>query len=337
MSFYRERAFWWIGVWGAAQMAGVSLFAQIQTNLPATNQAVSARARAPRPEGPSPPLPVPAKPPVEFFRELLAMTTTERNKALADRPLENRKQIVAKVREYQSLNPDQRELRLRITELHYYLLPLMKTAATNRAALLEAMPASDRTLVEDRLRNWDKLPAEVQKELLENEAIIRYVAADAGPPRPNVSENISAARLKKLQDGIQQWQAMPEDKQQKILRRFDEFFGLREEEKQTALNILSEAERRQIEKTLRSFEQLNPLQRRQCIRSFEKFTSLSLEERNQFLKNAERWKLMSPSEREAWRELVSRTPLIPVGVSSPPIPGPPNPLRTSPRIVTNSN
>src|SRR5438552_17030266 len=46
------------------------------------------------------PMPAPAKPPIEFFRELLVMTGPERNAALAERTPEDRNQILAKVREY---------------------------------------------------------------------------------------------------------------------------------------------------------------------------------------------------------------------------------------------
>src|SRR5437763_6112190 len=53
-----------------------------------------------------------AKSPVEQFRELLAMNVVERKQALTNRPPEIRKRILAKLREYESLKPDERELRL---------------------------------------------------------------------------------------------------------------------------------------------------------------------------------------------------------------------------------
>src|SRR5258708_38591687 len=71
-----------------------------------------------------PPMPS-AKSPVDFFRDLLAMNQEERNKFLADRPPESQKLILAKLREYESLEPDQRELRLKATDLRFYLRPLL--------------------------------------------------------------------------------------------------------------------------------------------------------------------------------------------------------------------
>ena len=63
-----------------------------------------------------PPLPPTGASPVDFFRQLLAMSPAERNQSLTNRSPEIRARILAKVREYQALGPDERELRLRATE-----------------------------------------------------------------------------------------------------------------------------------------------------------------------------------------------------------------------------
>jgi hypothetical protein len=277
--------------------------------------------------------PLLGKSPVTFFRELLAVDLAERTQMLTNRSPESQKLILAKVREYESLKPDQRELRLQVTELRWYLWPLMNMSPTNRIGRLDKIPSNLRPLVEDRLGAWDKLSVGLQKDLLENEATIRYfteIQAGRGSPE------ISPARSQKLQEGIRQWQEQSEEQRQKLLERFDRFFGLTAQEKQKALNTLSEPEQRQIEKTLRSFEKLNPIKRAMCIRSFEKFANLSLDERQQFLKNAERWKLMTPDERQAWKELVERVPFLPPSLDLHPRPSPPMPgSHPSPRIVTN--
>jgi hypothetical protein len=284
------------------------------------------------------PLPPAPKPPVEFFRELLAMSLPERRQALTSHTPEDQKLILAKVREYQALNPDQRALRLRATELNWYLVRLMRLPGTNRAAQLETVPASTRKLVGDRLEVWDKLPPEVRKDFLEKRMAIQGFIELAGGANQPASTNISPARRVVLTNGISQIQAMPEDQRQKLLSRFNQFFELTLQEKERALNTLSEPERQQMEKTLRSFGELTPAQRNRCIRSFEKFAGLSLEERNQFLKNAERWKLMTPEQRETWREVVSQVPLLPpVYVSPPPIPKVQTPHRAAPAVLTNGS
>jgi hypothetical protein len=333
---------------GVGHLLSASLPAQPATKLPAatpSNSPAATQLVIKSPELPEPPPPPPApRSPIGFFRELLAMNAAERKQALTNYTAtpERRTQILAKVREYESLKPDDRELRLRVTELRWYLRPLMTAPATNRATQLALIPQPVRQLVEDRLREWDKLPPDVQKDLLGLEPTLQYFAEIEGrneKQRLQILTNISPARRAMLEKGVQQWSSLSEDQRRKTLSRFDQFFQLNTAEKDKALKTLSEPERRQIEKTLQVFGSLPSDQRSQCIRSFAKFASLSLAERQQFLKNAERWKLMPPSERQAWRELVDRLPppLPPDPSSLPPLPpSPPHP-RPRPVIATNAN
>src|SRR5216684_3905385 len=155
----------------------------------------------------APPLlepPVP-KPPVELFRNLLSMTPAERRDFLAKRSPEAQKLILAKIREYEALKPEARELRLRVTELRWYLLPLLSTSATNRTAQLNAVPSELRQLVEDRLREWDKLSVKVQKELLDNESTVRFyfeLAASSPEQRFQTVANIPAASREQIASGL---------------------------------------------------------------------------------------------------------------------------------------
>jgi hypothetical protein len=278
------------------------------------------------------------KSPVAVFRELLAMTPEERRQFLSNRPAESRELILAKVRAYQSLKPDLRELRLQVTELRWYLLPLMNTPPTNRTAQMMFVPTNFHHLVIKRLEIWDKLPAEDQMRLLKNEAVVRYlteVSEDKG-----TGTELTEKRRQLLTNGIVEWQALTEEQRNRVKQGFDQFFGLNSEEKSKALNTLSEAERQQIEKALKGYAKLSAAQRAQCIRSFEKFANLTLTERQQFLKNAERWKLMSPGERQAWRDLVGSLqtqPPLPPNVDGPP-PPPNAETRSSGRVAaTNSH
>src|SRR5438094_235453 len=76
-----------------------------------------------------PPMPSPHSP-VDSFRQLLAMPPRDREHYLSDKPPEIRARLLDKVKEYQALGPDERELRLRATELRWYLLPLLRESAT---------------------------------------------------------------------------------------------------------------------------------------------------------------------------------------------------------------
>jgi hypothetical protein len=284
-------------------MWGGSLSAQGATNAP-----------TPRSASVSPPpalvFPPPSKAPVELFRELLAMNLSERHQALSNRPPEVRKQILAKLREYETLKPDERELRLKVTELRWYLYPLMRTPLSNRVDLLSRVPAADRQLVEDRLREWDKLSPEAQKELLKYDAAIAHLPdLQRGTNQPSPSR---AVEMK-----VKQWQALPEEQRQKLKARAELYFNLTEAEQKRVLSTLSEPERQQIARTLDKFKQLDPGQRARCMQSFDKFASLSPTERQEFLKNAERWALMKPAEREQWRQLVNTAQILPPQGQSP--------------------
>jgi hypothetical protein len=332
---------------GAGCALSTALQAQTAADLPALRKSNSNAARLLLTAPPAPPESLPSEPvarsPISFFRELLAMNASERRQALTNRPPEIRAQILAKVREYESLDPNEREVRLRVTELRWYLRPLMASPATNRAVQLSQIPDRDRKLVEDRLQEWDKVPSDVQKELLGIEPTMQYFAEIEGrseQQRKEIIKNLSPARREMLEKGIQQWGSMSEEQRRKTLSRFDHFFHLTAPEKDKALQTLSGPERQQIEKTLQTFGSLPPERRAECIRSFAKFTSLSLEERQQFLKNAERWKLMSPGERQAWRELVNRLPppsLPPLPPELPPLPPSTPRPRPTPTLVTNGN
>jgi hypothetical protein len=269
---------------------------------------------------PSPPLP---KPPIVYFRELLALSPEELERSLADKPEAQRNSLKAKLREYTSLNPVEREARLRATELRWYLRPLMQTHPTNRVQSLAAIPGDYRTLVEKRLEQWDLLPLALQREVLENEWLIQHFPpGESGTPTQAtaVRQGLAPDRREKLERDLARWLALPQEKRQRMCERFERFFQLPPDEKVKTLNALPEEERRQMEKTLRAFEQLPPVQRRLCINSFSKFADMTPDERAHFLNNAERWKEMTSEERRTWRSLVTRLPPLPPSFGEPPRP-----------------
>jgi len=216
------------------------------------------------------------------------MAPSERLTALTNRPPEMRAKILAKVREYQALGADERELRLRATELRWYLVPLLRLSPTNRVSRLAMVPPEMQELVKSRLQHWDILPPPLKQEFLTNDSTLHYFAR-VEPTNATV--------------------ANPD--QQQIADRFNQFFELTAAEKKSTLNTLSVAERAQMEKTLQSFEKLPPRQRLTCVHNYAKFAGMSATERAQFLKNADDWSKMSPAERQTWRDLVKTVPLWP--------------------------
>ena len=282
---------------------------------------------------PAPPPPLPSShSPVDAFRQLLALPARERELSLSNKPPEVRARLLAKVREYQTLDPNERELRLRATELRWYLLPLLRLSPTNRPAQLVNAPEELRGLLVSRLEQWDALPPESQQEFLDNERTLRYFAhVDAtNPAAPGRHPEPGSADQAR-------WDALSETERQRITDQFNRFFELTPDEKQKTLGTLSPDERAQMEKTLQAFSSLSAVQRSQCIRAYAEFAGMNPQDRAQFLKNAERWSQMSPNERKAWRDLVAEVPQWPpLPVASPPMPsGPKAGPRPKAQVATN--
>jgi hypothetical protein len=257
------------------------------------------------------------------------MAPEEREAFLTNRPPQTRERILAKIDEYEALDANERELRLRATELRWYLLPLLQMPPDQRTARLAQVPPNMRELVQSRLGQWSILPPPLQQEFLENERALRYFASvdiSNGPPLPQTaSADPETAR----------WSGMPANQRKIIAASVNQFFDLTPEEKAAALNTLSDAERRQMQRTLQAFDNLPPGQRDECIRAFAKFTGMSTSEKQVFLKNAERWSQMAPADRQAWRDLVVNVP------EWPPLPQefitpPPSPANLQP-TATNPN
>jgi hypothetical protein len=280
-----------------------------------------------------PPMPR-AKSPVDSFRELLAMNPAERERTLTNRPTANRARILAKLREYAALDPNERELRLRATELRWYLLPLLHQAPANRGALWAAVPDDLRPLVQSRLQQWDILPPGLQQEFFESERTLRYFAR---------VEPTNRSPLPPLPPGMdpERANAFTADRRQKMSAQFSQFFELTPAEKKKTLSTLSEVERQQMERTLDAFGRLSPRQRQKCIRAFAEFAGMTTAEKQEFLGNAQRWSQMSPQERQAWRDLVTHVPEwppLPPELLPPLPPASPQVTRhTQPLVATNPN
>jgi hypothetical protein len=311
-------------IFAAAQLAVFSILGQTTANVPPPEKLSSAATNA-MPQ---------ARSPVDFFRQLLAMSPDERDNCLKIHPPEIRDRILAKIAEYETLDPDERELRLRATELRWYLMPLLRDAPTNRAAQLAEVPDDLRALVQSRLEQWMILPPPLQQEFLDNEPVLRSFASvdstNAPPSAPEPGGPSSSDQTR--------WNALSENQRRQITAQFNQFFELTPDEKQETLNTLSAAERAQMEQTLQSFAKLPPAQRDECIRAFAKFAEMSAPEKEEFLKNAARWSQMSPKERQTWRDLVQNVP------EWPPLPpgfiaGTPTPMSKAvlPAVATNRN
>lgn len=265
--------------------------------------------------------------PVEFFRGLLSMSPREREQALADRSPADKAILLAKVKEYLALPRDVREARLCQTELHWELSGLMQLAPNQRANRLSEVSPLYQPMVIALLRQWDKVPAETQKALLENQNFIGiYLHLQGASPaaQQDMIDKLPPARRAAWTEELGRWQALPAAERAELCAQFQQFCSLSPPEQQQTVETLSGSDRRVMQTALREFDLLPPAQRAQCIGSFQKFATMAPEERNQFLKNAARWDSMNQHERQLWGRLVQTlpsTPPMPPGL----LPGPPLP------------
>lgn len=265
----------------------------------------------------------PPESPILYFRRLLALSEAARERELASRPESQRKVLREKLVEYTLLPPDERDARLQVLQLRYYLWPLMQMPANLRSNRLAVMPAEWRTIVEERLKEWDILPPPMQQEVLRQESTRNYfVRLEASTPdeRKAMLGQLPPQQRKEMERGLEEWRVLQPDQRQRIYARLDQYLQMTSQDKDRVLGVLPEGDRQEMEQTLRTFQTLPKAERERCLDSFQRFAAMTPYERNQFLANVERWKEMSPEERQAWRDLVNRLPPAPPGLNAPPLP-----------------
>lgn len=261
------------------------------------------------------------------YQDRRDLSSAAREQAVNEKAQGYRKFWEAKVKEYEALSPADRESRLRMTQqttrLRLHLKPLLRVPPANRAEKLAAIPADERPLVQERLKEWDQLPPQLQKHILENEAVMHDVARMESLPagqRESALQSYSSDYRRRVEENLAHWHALPLEQRQQMYENFNRFFQLSEKEKDRTLDALSDAERQALEKSIHQFETLPAEQRKACIEAFRKFSNMTPEQRAEFLKNAERWQAMSSAERASWRNLSVQLPPLPPGLVMPPLP-----------------
>ncbi len=264
--------------------------------------------------------------PVLFFRRLLPLPEAEREKQLAAKPEWQRKVLRDKLEEYALLPAEEREARLQVLQLRFYLLPLMKLPPAARSNHLARIPGEWRFIVDERLTEWDLLPISLQREVLESETTRYYfVRLERGTQveRKAILARFPPQKRQEMERGLQQWLSVPAGQRSKFFARLDRFLEMTPGEKERILGVFSDEERLQMQKTLEAFQSLSKDQREHCQIAFQKFSAMSAAERELFFANVERWREMSAEERQTWRDLVSALPPMPPGFvaqSLPPLP-----------------
>ena len=251
------------------------------------------------------------------------MTPEEREQQFADHPPpEIRERILAKVHEYEALDPNERELRLRATELRWYLMPLLRESPTNRAARLAQVPDDLRDLVKTRLDQWSILPPPLQQEFLENERALRYFAQVDSTNSPPATGTHSAIPIGALEGAVRR-------RTQTITAGSTSFLNSRRMKNRKRSTPCPTPNGSKWKKPCRRLTNCRRRKAPSASAAFAKFASMNAAEEQEFLKNAERWSQMSPHERQTWRDLVAN---VPNGRRCRPRRMPPMPPRRAPQL-----
>jgi hypothetical protein len=273
--------------------------------------AVFAQAAAPVAEPPVPPL---SKSPVEFFRRLLVMSPEERTAALTNRSDKAQRIILSRINEYSAMPRGERELRLGAMHLRWLLLPMMRTGPAERAQFIAGLSPEDRSLVGERLRRWEGIPAGLQAQFLEHEAAIDYFTRIQNSPLPPMPPGLSPEmddQRRRLETGLNRWNSLSGADRSRMIGQFRDFFELGPQDLAKGMDHLKANERRLLDAARDRFGGLPVAQRREYMLAFERLAEMSSEQRAHFLRNVERWESMTAAERNVWRQLTKQVPELP--------------------------
>ena len=282
------------------------------------------------------PLPPLSPSPIDLFRRLLATNAAGRDQFMVGKSVPLRQYLDDRIRDFEAMPAEERNAKLQALELRWYMPHVMRLKPSERAPRLDTVSEPMRSIIRQRLLQWDILPPQLQKEVLDNETAIKFFERpeQAGGPG-NTLGAMSAGQRSDLEKRYVDWMALPENKRREIVARFDDFMGMPEATRSNVLARLTDIDYAQMQQTLSQFSTLSKEQRAQAMQGFRKFAELSPGEQAAFLKTAERWRTMSEKDRELWRNVVARAQAMRMN-APPPLPGDARLPESSTFLATNN-
>ncbi|MSU61387.1 MAG: DUF3106 domain-containing protein [Pedosphaera sp.] len=284
-----------------------------QTAEPAVITAPAVRARTEQPAA-SQPANAPimrVKEKLDLFDRLLTGTPEERDTILASKTDQHRKFLRTELSRLESMTPADREVALISMRSRYYLLELVKVRPEVRQPAVAAVPEKDRQLVLEKLQRWDRLPQELQQEVLQNERTVRYVLQLDGlstAERKKVLPTLPESLRKSWEDKLTEWKALSPERRQRISSQSIRFFELSTKERAKVLENLPEQQRRQAEESIKAFDKLPTAERAACLESVPKMFEMPEQNLDQFIDTLERWKRLSVKDRQMWKNVTTVLP-----------------------------
>jgi len=264
--------------------------------------------------------------PIVFFRGLLEKSPSERASALADRNDFQRRFILRKIAEYEAMDPGEAELRLKTTELRWYLKKLVRLEGRQRQAWLAGLEDSSRELLAARLNAWDTLSPAIQKGILEHEQTMEWVRKmDLATPeeRTRMLAAQDPAERVEMEVRLKEWRKFSDSERERITALFMEFFELSEKERARILVRLSGDELKSVVPVISRLEVMDESELRQYVAHFNQMAAMAPLSRYAYLNHARQWKILNRQQQSNWKGLVVELPPLPPsppGMLPPPHP-----------------
>ena len=193
-----------------------------------------------------------------------------------------------------------------VTELQWYLRPLLPLDASTRARTLAQIPESVRPLILSHLRRWDRASEAERSELLSLDVshpswMLGARVKMPAPPPPHPPTWASRA-------GTHSPDTSP-----KALARIARLLELDPSERTALLARMSTDERGRAGDLLEALCRLPPGQRTVFINGYRRFWEMKEDDRKRFLRNYESWQAMSAEEKQIWRGMLLGLPPAPPG------------------------
>ncbi len=238
------------------------------------------------------------------------------------------------------MSKEDREAALQGLRVWYYLREMVKYPAEIRSIALTMIPGADRELVEIRLKRWDKLPPDLQTEVMEHERMFRYVLQLDGLNRAQqeaLAHDLPESLREKWDDRLEKWHHLTLERRQQIYGQFQKMFNLSPRERNKVLETLSEQDRTQAERSLLIFQALEKLplaEQKACIDAFLSFIESppNSNQRNQRLEELSRWRAYPADVKASWNSVFKFVPPLPG--QQPPLPGTPQAMQGTTNLPT---
>jgi hypothetical protein len=292
------------------------LIAQERASLPPLRTA-SLRATPPA-------LPEVKDSPIRHLHNLLDASQEKRRQMLDQHAPTARAFWERKLGEYSSMDPTERDQKLREAQLHWYLLLILRTPAEDRDTKLLQIPQADRGLIHNRIKDWSALPESMQVDIMTHLPVLRYfgrlVTLSAQARKEAMEASLKAGSRPDIASS--DWGQLDPSRRKSMFLAYQKFFTLAEEKRKRVLARIPMPQRLSVQSRLEQLENLSPEAKKQCLEALAKYAQMTPNERILFKANAERWKSMPASEHAVWKNVVKRVPpLPPIRTRSlPPVP-----------------